>query len=315
MRTIYEYDDVRGDPIAIAARNINQYLVDAANIALPRRARPICAVPEMDFGSKAADFGFLTLSPQERDALLAAYPSADQWIRPFIGSEEFINRKERFCLWLKGISPEELRLYPRILERIESVRNTRLKSIDANTRRWAGMPALFQADRQPSTTYLLVPKVSSERRRYIPLGFMDPYYITNPTVLVVPQATRYHFGVLQSGMHMAWTRQTCGRMKSDYQYSNTIVYNNFPWPEDVIEVRRAEIERLAQAVLDAREQFPDATLANLYDPNTMPPPLTKAHHDLDRAVDRLYRLEPFPSDLERVEFLFREYERLTKTDS
>ena len=201
-----------------------------------------------------------------------------------------------------------------MLERIERCREERLKSVDANTRRWAEFPALFQADRQPSTDYLVVPKVSSERRRYVPLGFMSPTYITNPSILVVPDATLYHFGVLSAVIHMAWIAQVGGRLESRYQYSNTIVYNNFPWPNPM-PAQRARVEEKARDVLVAREpHLPPrgmSTLADLYDPLTMPAALARAHAELDRAVERCYRTEPFQSDRERVEHLFALYEQLT----
>ncbi|MFZ0828178.1 MAG: type IIL restriction-modification enzyme MmeI [Verrucomicrobiia bacterium] len=256
----------------------------------------------------------VVLSPEERADLIASYPNTEKWIRPFLGSEEFINSVERFCLWLKDVDPAELRKCPPVLERIEKCREERLKSVDANTRRWAAFPSLFQADRQPDTDYLVVPKVSSERRRYVPLGFMPPTFITNPSILVVPNATLYHLGVLSAAMHMAWMRQVCGRMKSDYQYSNTIVYNNFPWPSPTAE-QRERVEEKARAVLAAREpHLPPrglGTLADLYDPLSMPPTLAKAHAELDRAVEKCYRPDPFDSDRQRVEFLFALYEKLT----
>jgi hypothetical protein len=182
--------------------------------------------------------------------------------------------------------------------------------VDANTRRWADFPSLFQADRQPKTNYLLFPKVSSEKRKYVPLGFCEPNLITNPTVLVVPSATFFHFGVLQSTMHMAWMRATAGRLESRYQYSNTIVYNNFPWPENVTDKQRQIIEEAAQAVLDARAKYPDSSLADLYNPLTMPPDLVKAHHKLDSAVDAAYSKRKFSGDSDRVAFLFELYQTL-----
>jgi hypothetical protein len=334
-KILYDYETPKSEPHTIKVNRINPYLVDAADIVVEKRMRPLCSVPEMDFGSKAADFGNLVLDDAERNDLLAKYPISATWIRPFLGSEEFINGKTRHCLWLKGVSPSDLKKCPDILARIEKVRIERLKSVDTNTRRWADTPALFQADRQPDTDYLVIPKVSSERRPFIPLGFMSPHYITNPSILVVPNATQYHFGVLQATMHMAWTRSVCGRMKSDYQYSNTIVYNNFPWPEPT-EKQQLAIEAAAQGVLDARSKFmppspqssptrgeeaspppfmgggrgEGATLADLYDPLTMPPELVKAHQALDRAVDAAYGKTVFKTEAERVAFLFERYQQL-----
>ncbi len=310
MKKIYEHDAKTGKQYASIASNISPYLVEGSNIVISKKTKPICSVPIMDFGSKAADFGFLTLSPEETKDLTENYPKSKNWIKQFIGSYEFINNKKRYCLWLKDVQPEELRDCLPVMDRLEKCRKARLASVDQNTRRWAAYPALFQADRQPQSEYLLFPKVSSERRQYVPLGFLPPEIITNPTVLVVPNAQIYHYGILSSSMHMDWMRQVCGRMKSDYQYSNTIVYNNFPWPQSPTEAQKAKVEAKAQAVLDARAAYPDASLADLYDPLTMPAILVKAHSELDRAVEQCYRAKPFASDRERVEFLFALYEKL-----
>lgn len=309
-KMLFDYDANPESPVISRVSNISPYLIEGSDTVITKRMRPLCQVPEMDFGSKAADFGHLTLEEEDRVQLLAAYPQAENWIRPFIGSEEFINSKKRYCLWLKNVDPSELKSCPPVLDRLELCKAQRAASVDANTRRWAAYPSLFQADRQPDTEYLLVPKVSSEKRAYVPLGFMPPHFIVNPSVLVVPLARIYDYGVLQSAMHMAWMRQTCGRLESRYQYSNTIVYNNFPWPQEASEAQRAAVERAAQQVLDVRTKFPNSTLADLYDPVTMPPDLVKAHADLDRAVDRCYRREPFPNDRVRVEHLFALYEQL-----
>jgi len=310
-KRIFEYENPQGDPHEVKAKVINPYLIDAPEVLLQKRMSPLCDAPAMDFGSKAADFGHLTLSEKDRTELLQQHPLAEQWIRIFIGSEEFINGTRRYCLWLKGISANELRCYSWIMNRVEAVRLERLKSVDANTRRWAKFPSLFQADRQPETDYLLFPKVSSERRDYIPLGFCESHLITNPSVLVVPNATHFHFGILQSAMHMAWMRYTCGRLESRYQYSNTIVYNNFPWPQNPTEKQQRAIETAAQAVLDARAQFPDSSLADLYDPLAMPESLTKAHQKLDAVVDAAYAKRTFTSDRDRVAFLFALYQQLS----
>ena len=197
------------------------------------------------------------------------------------------------------------------MERVEQVKHFRLASKKAPTVALAATPSLFGEIRQPNTEYLLFPKVSSERRRYVPLGFLPPEVVANGSSLVVPGASIYHFGVLSSAMHISWMKSVCGRMKSDFQYSATIVYNNYPWPEAVSEAQKAAVEKAAQAVLDARAQFPSSTLADLYDPTTMPPALAKAHADLDRSVDRCYRKDPFPNDRARVEHLFSLYEKLT----
>lgn len=328
-KQLFEYAAPLGEPSETSAASINPYLVSAPAVLLEKRMHPISDAPEMDFGSKAADFGHLTLSENERSEFIAQHPPATSFIREFIGSEEFLNGGKRYVLWLKGVPAEKFRNIPFVKARLEAVRAERAKSVDANTRRWADMPALFQADRQPQDNYLLVPKVSSERRRYVPLGFCTPDLIVNPSVLVVPHAGLFDFGVMQSQMHMSWLAAVGGRLESRYQYSNTIVYNNFPWPELIRSPSpapegerkgKAAIEAAAQAVLDARAQFPDATLADLYDPLTMPPALLKAHAALDKAVDAAYiaaekaagRKPPkLATDAERVAFLFERYQALT----
>jgi hypothetical protein len=200
---------------------------------------------------------------------------------------------------------------PLVLDRIEKVREKRLESKSAPTRRLADRPTRFHVENIPDAPYILIPKVSSERRAYIPMGLMGPDTLSSDLVFIIQHATMCHFGILTSAMHMDWVRAVCGRLKSDYRYSKDIVYNNFPWPEGVTDTQCANIEALAQAVLDARERYPDSTLADLYDPLTMPPDLTKAHHTLDRAVDRLYRKKPFATDKDRLELLFKRYQQLT----
>ncbi len=309
-RTIFEYDDINDAPTGVAANFINSYLVDSTVQFVTRMMKPICPVSEMVFGTKLVDDGHLTLSTEEKETLISGYPFTKSWIRPLIGGEEFINGTVRWCLWLNQAEPRQIRDCPPVLERIQMVRAFRLASKKVPTVKLAEAPSLFGEIRQPEKDYLLFPKVSSERRKYLPLGFISADHIANGSALVVPNATPYEFGVLSASMHMAWMRRICGRMKSDYQYSATFVYNNFPWPEPT-DAQRAAVEKAAQRVLDAREQFPSSTLADLYDPTTMPPALAKAHAELDRAVDRCYRKEPFANDRSRVEHLFALYEQLT----
>lgn len=319
-KRLFEYDRPDGDPHEVLVTNINPYLVDAPDVVLTKRMMPVNGGPTMVFGSKAVDFGHFMLTKDDRDSLISLEPSSAKWIRPCLIADDFLNGGQTWCLWLKNASPEELRSMPLVMQRVESVRRERLASKKGQTREMSKFPTVFGEDRQPSSAFLVVPKVSSERRNYIPLGFLGSEYITTPTVLVIPNATPQHFGVVQSQMHMAWMRYTCGRMKSDYQYSNTIVYNNFPWPDAPSDKAKLAIEGAAQAVLDARAEFPDATLADLYDPLTMPPVLVKAHQQLDRAVDAAYvegetragRKKPsLKTDAERVAFLFERYQALT----
>jgi hypothetical protein len=308
---LFEYEDIKGEPHCIAVNNINPYLVDAENIVLQKRSSPICNVPEINKGSEATDFGHLFLSSEEKESLEKEQPAARKWIRRVFGADEFINNEERFCLWLVGIAPEELKAMPLVMERVAKVREERLNSKKDRTKEWADQPFLFSENRQPVNNYLAVPKVSSERRPYLPIGYLEPEHIATGSLQVIPSAKLYHFGVLSSVMHMAWMRQICGRMKSDYQYSNSIVYNNFPWPPTPDDKQRQAVETAAQAVLDARAQFPDSSLADLYDPLTMPPVLLKAHRALDKAVDAAYGRRDFKSEAERVAFLFDLYQKYT----
>ncbi len=308
---LFDYETPQSDPHAIHAGNINPYLVDAANAVLQNRRTPICPVPSIAFGSMPNDGGHLLLSADDKQALLAREPNAARCLRRLLGSEEFINGRERWCLWLAGIHPEELRAMPAVLERVEAVRRYRLASSRATTRELAAAPTLFGEIRHPgSGQYLLIPSVSSERRPFIPIDILPSDVVSTNLNLIVPNATLYHFGVLSSTLHMAWVRAVCGRLKSDYRYSAGIVYNNFPWPEPT-DPRRQAIAPAAQAVLDARARFPDATLADLYDPRTMPPELHKAHRHLDHAVDAAYGGTTFASEAERVGFLFERYRQLT----
>ena len=244
------------------------------------------------------DGGHLILSPEERRELLELEPGAEKFVRRYMSGGDFLNGVERYCLWLVDAQPQELRALPRVMARVEAARQSRLASKAASTRDYTTHPTLFRQIAQPESDYLAIPGVSSERRPYLPMAYL-------------PNATLLHSGVLQSSMHMAWMRTVCGRLKSDYSYSNTIVYNNYPWPEDPSDQQREAIEAAARAVLDARGQFPGATLADLYDPLTMPPLLLRAHQALDRAVDAAYGRRDFASEAERVAFLFDLYQRCT----
>ena len=324
-KQIYDYDSDPGHPTESVVSNINPYLVEGTDLVLAKRSHPICEVPEIVFGSMPNDGGNLLLSTAEKHDLVAADPEAAHHVRPFLGSEEFINGIERWCLWLEGVSAANLRAMPDVLRRVAAVKQHRLNSSREATRKLATKPAEFGENRQPSSSYLLIPGVSSENRPYVPIGFIRPHVVASNLVNIVPGASLYHFGVLTSAMHMAWLKHVCGRLKSDYRYSNQIVYNNFPWPAEVPEAKLVKVIELAQRVLDARIECGDGrhgylpvrkksaacTLADLYDPISMPPALAKAHADLDRAVDRCYRKEPFQTDRQRVEYLFALYETLT----
>lgn len=293
--------------------SINPYLVDAPNVLVESRGAPLYPVPTMTAGNKPSDGGNLILSVEERDEILKNDPSVEPLIRRYVGSRDFINRDEiRYCLWLKGVNPALYRKNKEILRRLDAVREMRLHSSAAPTRALADKPYLFFSTPQTDSNYLCIPEVSSERRRYIPIGFMDKSVIASNKLLIVPNATIYHFGVLTSNVHMAWMRTVCGRMKSDYSYSGATVYNNFPWPTPT-EEQKEQIGKTAQAILDARALYPDATLADLYDPLTMPPELRKAHQANDRAVMQAYGMPIKETDEAAcVAWLMRLYQEKTK---
>jgi hypothetical protein len=312
VKKLFDYKELTSEPQTTVVSKINPYLIEGNDVFVDRRTHPISNIPEIKKGSQPTDGGNLLLSTEERKLFLEKEPNSEKYIRPFVSAREFLQGKKRWCFWLKGIKPNELKKMPMLLERVEAVRQMRLKSKKASTQKWADFPTLFTEDRQPSGKYILVPRVSSERRRYIPMAFFEDNIIISDSCLSVnTNATVFHFGVLMSLMHMAWVKYTCGRLKSDYRYSNTIVYNNFPWPKKVSPAQKKKVESAAQGVLDARALFPESSLAELYDPLTMPPELLKAHQKLDKAVDSCYRPQPFPQERNRIEFLFELYEAYT----
>ncbi|MBK9275287.1 MAG: class I SAM-dependent DNA methyltransferase [Flavobacteriales bacterium] len=313
VKHLFTYETITSEPTASRVSNINPYLVGGPDLVISNRSEPLCPVPRMVWGNKPTDGGhFLFDDDATKDEFLRQEPNAAKWIRPFLSGGDFINGRQRWCLWLPDISPAELNSLPHVKARVDAVRRERLASKAEATRKKAATPTLFAQVAQPETTFIAVPEVSSERRTYIPMAFLPAEVIVSNTVQLVPNARLYHFGMLTSMMHMAWVAVTCGRMKSDFRYSNTIVYNNFPWPQQPSDEQKAAVEAAAQGVLDARAQFPGSSLADLYDPLTMPPVLLKAHQALDKAVDKCYRPQPFPSDAKRVEYLFELYEEYTK---
>ena len=293
-------------------QNINAYLTDAPSIFIDNRKKPISNVPEMTKGSSPVDGGNLIIEAEDYGAFIHNEPLAEKYIHRFVGAREFLHNLPRYCIWLEGASPKELSSLLLIKERIAKVRDFRLSSTKAATRKYAEMPTIFMERRQPNGNYIIVPRVSSENRRYIPMGFMDKDVICSDSNIMIPEITLYHFGILESNVHMAWMRTVCGRLKSDYRYSNTIVYNNFPWPNPTDE-QKVKIEQTAQAILDARALYPDSSLADLYDELTMPVELRKAHQENDRAVMQAYGFNvKTMTESQCVAELFKLYQELTK---
>lgn len=302
------------DTEAKQVNNINPYLIDAQDIFISKRTSPLSSVPPMNYGSMPIDNGHLILSEDEKNELLNECKNNQKYVFQYMGGEEFIKNKKRYCLWLQTAKPDEINKSAFITERIRKVKDFRSSSDRETTKSLASYPSLFGEIRQPSNDYLLLPKVSSENRDFMPIGFIAASIIANGSALIVPNATRFHFGILQSTMHNAWMRTVCGRMKSDYQYSASIVYNNFPWPTSTDKQIQA-IEEKGQAVLDARAEHISSTLADLYNPFTMPPNLVKAHQQLDKAVDAAYGYKGGKDDAARVAFLFKRYQALLTSQS
>lgn len=298
--------------------HINGYLSEASDVFIENRTKPICDVPTMGIGNKPIDGGFYLFEKDEMEDFIKREPLSQSYFREWYGAKEFINRQPRYCLWLGEASPAQLRAMPLALKRVEAVRDYRLASPSAGTRKIAEKPTRFHVENMPDTDFLLIPSVSSERRRYIPIGFMTPDVIGSNLVLIVPDASLYHFGILTSNVHMAWMRTVAGRLEMRYRYSAKIVYNNFPWPE-VTKEQKEKISQTAQAILDARALYPDSSLADLYDELTMPPELRKAHQANDKAVMQAYGMtkevdgkKTWLTESETVARLFEMYEALAK---
>ena len=310
---LFAYERVCGGAHKTRAASINPYLVDADEVTLINRSKPICPAPKVGIGNKPIDDGNYLFSAKEKSEFLAQEPTAEPYFKRWLGSREFLNGIERYCLWLGECSPSELQALPLAMKRIEAVRRFRSKSKSKPTRKLAETPTRFHVENLPTAPFLVLPKVSSERRAYLPIGFESPETMVGDAAFIASNSTMYDFGIMTSIMHNAWMRAVCGRLKSDYRYSAGLVYNNFPWPENPSAKHVENIETKAQAILHAREQFPDASLADLYDPLTMPPVLLKAHQALDKAVDAAYTRRKFKTEAERVAFLFELYQRYTAT--
>jgi hypothetical protein len=312
VKRLYDYETPTSEPMEIVAQNINPFLVDADDLVITSRGRPICPVPEIVYGSKPVDGGHLLLTDQEKEVFLRDEPSAAKFIWPLISAHEFLNGENRWCLWLKDSSPVEMRAMPEIMNRVKAVKHFRSLSKKIATQKIADTAYLFGELRQPRSDYVAIPLHSSEHRKYVPMGFFTKDHILHNSCSAVPDASLYHFGVLTSIMHMAWMRQVCGRLKSDYRYSNNLVYNNFPWPEQPSPAQRERVSRAAQKILDVRAEFADSSLADLYDPDAMPKKFLDAHRALDAAVDLCYRPAGFKTELERLKFLFDLYRKYTE---
>jgi hypothetical protein len=306
-KRLFEYSDIKGEPHEVKAKNINPYLVDATNSVAISRSKPLCSVQEVIRGSETTDSGNFMLSEEEKHELLKNYPQAESFVRTFQGGGDIINNRKRYCLWLRDVSPTAYRNIPLVMEKIQAVKDFRLSSKKERTRKWAEFPTLFSEDRQPENDFLVIPKVSSERRKYVPIAYLPSSVIINNTASALPNANLWYFGIITSLMHMTWLKYTCGRMKSDYIYSIQIVYNNYPWPKEPSDKNKKAVETKAQKVLDVRTEYPESSLADLYDPLTMPPKLVKAHQELDKAVDLCYRPQAFTNETARIEFLFDLY--------
>jgi type II restriction/modification system DNA methylase subunit YeeA len=309
-KMVFEYTDLKGEPHELPIKNINAYLVEGKDFALPSRNKPLNEVPPIKRGNSPYDGGHYLFDEINYNEFIQNEPMAKKFFKPFIGAKEFINGENKWCLWLKGANPTELKNLPHVLDRIKQVKNFRENSPGKETQSYSSTPTLFR-DKNNPTTFIIIPRHSSENRKYIPIGFFDDNYIPGDTCMILPNASKFHFGLLTSEMHMAWIKFTCGRLKSDYRYSKDIVYNNFPWPENPSEKNVNIVEETVKFVLDTRAQFPDSSLADLYDPNTMPPELVKAHNALDKAVDLCYRPQVFQSETKRIEFLFELYDKYT----
>jgi hypothetical protein len=307
-KSIFDYEDIKGEAHEIKAKNINAYLIDAKDILVEKKTKPICNVPNIIKGNYYAKSEGLIIEEEDLEYLVSNEPNSKKWIKLLIGADEFINNRKRYCLWLVDCPPDELRKMPLVMERVNRVKEDRLKSTDKGMQNLA--PTQFRETNNPEKC-LVIPVVSSERRKYIPIGFINKDTISTNGNLIMPNGNLFHFGILMSTMHITWVKNICGRLKSDFRYSKDIVYNNYPWAENPTEKTIKSIEEKAQKVLEARLQFPTSSLADLYDPLSMPPALVKAHNELDKAVDLAYRPQAFTSEANRMVFLFELYEKYT----
>lgn len=312
-KKIFEYENIKAEAHEKIVKNITPYLVEGDDIVIEKRRKPICDVPNISFGSMPNDGGNFLLTDEEKEELIKQEPLSEKYIKPLLSASEFLNGKNRWCLWLEDLNPNDLKSMPLVKQRVENVKKLREESSRETTKKLAEYPTLFGEIRQPKTEYIGIPLNTSGNRIYIPFGYFPKDFISNNTMSVVAKSSLFHFGVLASIMHMSWIKYICGRIKSDYRYSNELVYNNYPFPKNVSEKQKKAVEEKAQNVLNIRSQFSDCSLADLYDPLSMPPNLKKAHQELDKAVDNCYGSKLFKNDKERIEFLFGLYEEYLNT--
>jgi hypothetical protein len=309
-KSIFEYEDIRGEAHEIKAKNINPYLVDAVDILIDKRTRPLCNIPNISKGNQPTEGGNLIMSEMEKAELISKYPNLKNHIKKLLGAVEFIHNTPRYCFWFPKQVPLELRNIKELTERLHRVQEMRKVSTDPKTRELANEPYRFREMRNYES-FVIVPSTTSENRQYIPMGFGNQSIIPTNALLIIPNGTLFHFGVLTSAMHMTWVKYICGRLKSDFRYSKDVVYNNYPFPQNPTEKQIQTIEKAAQKVLDSRSEFPENSLADLYAPLHMPSVLRKAHKELDKAVDLAYRSQAFTSEANRMVFLFELYEKYT----
>lgn len=307
-KKIFTYEDIKTEAHEKKVKNINPYLVEGDDIVVTKRTKTLCQVKQMTRGNQPTDGGFLLLNDNDKETLCTKYPNIEQLIKPVVSAREYLNNIKRWCFWLVDISPKEIKKYPELLDRINEVKKMRLESSFEPTRKLAEYPTLFRDIKNPKN-FIVIPRVSSERREYIPMGFFDKKYIPLDSIHTIHDGDILLFGLLTSKLHMAWVKYTCGRLKSDYRYSKDIVYNNYPFPKDISDKNKLSVEQKAQNILDIRAGFRDNSLADLYDSLTMPPKLKKAHQELDNAVDKCYTNKKFKNDKTRIEFLFKLYEK------
>lgn len=309
---IYDYETPKSEPVKIKAKNINPYLIDFEDFVFPSRTKPLCKVPNMVFGSKPTDDGNFIFTDDEKVEFLKKEPLALKYVKPILSAKEFLHNEKRWCLWLQDATPSEIKSMPEVIKRVENVREFRLKSRKQATVKLANVPYLFAEIRQPEDDFVLIPRVTSENRKYIPIAYLTKDYIVSDSCICLPNSSRFIFGILTSLMHNAFMRQVCGRLKSDYRYSNKLVYNNFPFPENPSDEKIKRVEETVENLLAVREEYKNESLADLYDPLAMPKKLVDAHNKLDKAVDLCYRPQPFPNELSRLEFLFDLYKKYTE---